>query len=104
MTDAAPTVSPHLLSQEEFDVLDLDSSSAFMRGAGLIVTEVTGTSVVGHIDLTREHHTPWGIVHGGVYATAIESAASIGATAAGWSLPRISTCTAVPSAAWAAST
>ena len=82
MTDAAPTVSPHLLSQEEFDVLDLDSSSAFMRGAGLIVTEVTGTSVVGHIDLTREHHTPWGIVHGGVYATAIESAASIGASTA----------------------
>lgn len=82
MTDAAPTVSPHLLSQEEFDVLDLDSSSAFVRGAGLIVTEVTGTSVVGHIDLTHEHHTPWGIVHGGVYATAIESAASIGATAA----------------------
>ncbi|MET0389271.1 MAG: PaaI family thioesterase, partial [Polyangiales bacterium] len=32
--------------------------------------------------LGADHHTPWGIVHGGVYATAIESAASIGASAA----------------------
>lgn len=82
MTDTAPAVSPHLLSEEEFNVLDLESSSAFVRGAGLIVTEVSGAKVVGHIDLTKEHHTPWGIVHGGVYATAIESAASIGATTA----------------------
>jgi 1,4-dihydroxy-2-naphthoyl-CoA hydrolase len=28
------------------------------------------------------HHTPWGIVHGGVYSTAVESAASLGASAA----------------------
>jgi uncharacterized protein (TIGR00369 family) len=83
MTDtAAPTVSPHLLSEEEFSALDLDTSSAFVRESGLVVTEVTDTTVVGHIDLTAEHHTPWGIVHGGVYATAIESAASIGATTA----------------------
>ncbi|HET9541634.1 MAG TPA: PaaI family thioesterase, partial [Acidimicrobiales bacterium] len=32
--------------------------------------------------LGEDHHTPWGIVHGGVYATAIESAASIGASTA----------------------
>ena len=31
--------------------------------------------------MTKQHHTPWGIVHGGVYTTAVESAASIGATA-----------------------
>lgn len=76
------TVSPHLLSEEEFNALDLETSSAFVRGAGLQVTEVSGTTVRGHIELTAEHHTPWGIVHGGVYATAIESAASIGATTA----------------------
>lgn len=73
---------PNLLSEAEFNALDLDTSSAFVRGAGLAVDEVTTTSVRGHIDLTREHHTPWGIVHGGVYATAIETAASIGATTA----------------------
>lgn len=55
---------------------------AFVRAAGLVVDEVSGSQVVGHIDLGADHHTPWGIVHGGVYATAIESAASIGASAA----------------------
>ncbi len=34
------------------------------------------------MDLGPEHHQPWGLVHGGVYTTAIESAATIGATAA----------------------
>lgn len=38
--------------------------------------------MTGHIELGPQHHTPWGIVHGGVYTTAIESAASIGASAA----------------------
>jgi uncharacterized protein (TIGR00369 family) len=56
--------------------------SAFVRAAGLVVDEVSANRVAGHIDLGPEHHTPWGIVHGGVYATAIESAASIGATLA----------------------
>jgi uncharacterized protein (TIGR00369 family) len=56
--------------------------SAFVRAAGLVVDEISASSVSGHIDLGPDHHTPWGIVHGGVYATAIESAASIGATSA----------------------
>jgi 1,4-dihydroxy-2-naphthoyl-CoA hydrolase len=34
------------------------------------------------MDLGPGHHTPWGIVHGGVYTAAAESAASIGACAA----------------------
>ena len=63
-------------------VSDLSQASAFVRAAGLEVDEVSDVSVVGHIDLDGEHHTPWGIVHGGVYATAIESAASIGASLA----------------------
>ena len=56
--------------------------SAFLSGAGLILDEITATRVVGHIDLGPGHHTPWGIVHGGVYATAVESAASVGASGA----------------------
>ena len=54
----------------------------FLVGAGLVFDEVSATRVVGHIDLGSDHHTPWGIVHGGVYATAVESAASVGATVA----------------------
>ncbi|HEV2368284.1 MAG TPA: hotdog domain-containing protein, partial [Acidimicrobiales bacterium] len=58
------------------------AGSGFLESAGLEVDEVGPTRVVGHIDLGPEHHTPWGIVHGGVYTTAVESAASLGASAA----------------------
>ena len=46
------------------------------------VTEATGTRVTGIVDLGPDQHTPWGVVHGGVYCTVVESAASIGASAA----------------------
>ena len=55
---------------------------AFLAGAGFVLDEGTGTRVTGHIELGPRHHTPWGIVHGGVYTTAIESAATLGASAA----------------------
>src|SRR6059058_6699857 len=38
--------------------------------------------VIAWIELGPDQHTPWGVVHGGAYSTAIESAASIGASAA----------------------
>jgi uncharacterized protein (TIGR00369 family) len=60
----------------------LEAASAFVRAAGLVLDEVTGSRVTGHLQLGPDHHTPWGIVHGGVYSTAIESAASIGASTA----------------------
>jgi uncharacterized protein (TIGR00369 family) len=69
----APTPTP---------ALDLDAASTFVRAAGLVVDEVGATRVTGHIDLGPEHHTPWGVVHGGVYTAAVESAASIGASTA----------------------
>ena len=62
--------------------LDGGSAGAFVRAAGLVVDEVGPTVVRGSIAIGADHHTPWGIVHGGVYATAIESAASIGASTA----------------------
>jgi uncharacterized protein (TIGR00369 family) len=66
--------SPHLEPKAE--------GGGFVETAGLVVDEVGPTRVVGHIDLGPEHHTPWGVIHGGVYTTAVESAASIGASAA----------------------
>ena len=57
-------------------------ASAFIRAAGLELHDVTPTHVAGWIDLGPDHHQPWGIVHGGVYTTAIETAASVGATLA----------------------
>lgn len=58
------------------------AQGGFLGAAGLEVEELTAGRVVGHIELGVEHHTPWGIVHGGVYAAAVESAASLGASAA----------------------
>ena len=60
----------------------LDVQGAFLQTSGLVIQEVSGTKVTGRIELGPQHHTPWGIVHGGVYTTAVESAASIGASAA----------------------
>ncbi|MCL6439320.1 MAG: PaaI family thioesterase [Rubrobacteraceae bacterium] len=57
-------------------------ASAFLEVAGLELDEVSGRRVRGHIELGERHHTPWGVVHGGVYTTAVESAASVGASAA----------------------
>src|SRR5215210_2148076 len=57
-------------------------SSEFVRIAGLDFEEIGGSKVRGSIELGERHHTPWGVVHGGVYSTAVESAASVGASAA----------------------
>ena len=62
------------------DAGSLEQASAFLQAAGLVLDEITADRVTGHLDLSPEHHTPWGIVHGGVYTTAIESAASVGAS------------------------
>jgi 1,4-dihydroxy-2-naphthoyl-CoA hydrolase len=62
--------------------VDLHRASAFVAATGLELTEVSGTRVAGHIDVGPQHHTPWGVVHGGVYCTVVESAASIGASIA----------------------
>jgi 1,4-dihydroxy-2-naphthoyl-CoA hydrolase len=53
-----------------------------MQAAGLHFEEVGPAHVTGWIDLGPEHHQPWGLVHGGVYTTAIESSASVGASTA----------------------
>ena len=41
--------------------------------------ECTSTRVSGSIAADERHHQPWGIVHGGLYATAIETFATTGA-------------------------
>jgi len=64
------------------DAGSLEDVSTFVRAAGLVLDDITAIRVTGHLQLSAEHHTPWGIVHGGVYTTAIESAASIGASTA----------------------
>ena len=76
MDGKAATAGPSL------DAGPLEEASAFLRAAGLVFGEITGSRVTGYLELGPEHHTPWGIVHGGVYTTAVESAASVGASTA----------------------
>lgn len=60
--------------------LSLAAAGRFVAASGFVVEEATGTVVRGHVDLDENHHTPWGVVHGGVYTTIVESAGSIGAS------------------------
>jgi uncharacterized protein (TIGR00369 family) len=62
--------------------VDLTAASAFVAATKFDVTEASGSRVRGTVDLGPDQHTPWGVVHGGVYCTVVESAASIGASAA----------------------
>jgi 1,4-dihydroxy-2-naphthoyl-CoA hydrolase len=71
-----------MAAKPSLEPASLEDTSAFLRAAGLVFNEISATRVTGRLDLGPDHHTPWGIVHGGVYATAIESTASVGASLA----------------------
>ncbi|MCW2705763.1 MAG: putative esterase [Blastococcus sp.] len=62
--------------------VDLTAAGAFVAALKFEVTEASGSRVTGTVDLGPEQHTPWGVVHGGVYCSVVESAASIGASTA----------------------
>lgn len=64
------------------DPTDRSRDSAFLQALGLEVDSVEDTRVEAHIELGEGHLTPWGVVHGGVYATIAESIASAGASQA----------------------
>ncbi|HJX78454.1 PaaI family thioesterase [Glutamicibacter sp.] len=54
--------------------------SEFVAATGFVVDELNATSLRGHVQLGTNHHTPWGVVHGGLFTTIVESAAGIGAS------------------------
>jgi 1,4-dihydroxy-2-naphthoyl-CoA hydrolase len=62
--------------------MDLVEANAFGRATGFHITSASGQRVTGHLDAGPEQHTPWGVVHGGVYCAVVEAAASVGASAA----------------------
>jgi 1,4-dihydroxy-2-naphthoyl-CoA hydrolase len=49
---------------------------------GIEIDEWTPARVLAHVDIDERHHQPYGIVHGGVWASIVESVASHGAAAA----------------------
>jgi 1,4-dihydroxy-2-naphthoyl-CoA hydrolase len=62
--------------------VDLTAASAFVAAINFDVAEADGSRVTGSVELGPDQHTPWGVVHGGVYSSVVESAASIGASLA----------------------
>src|SRR5258708_6748916 len=53
--------------------------SNFAGDIGLIVERATKERMVGTLEIQPRHLQPFGIVHGGVYCTIVESLASLGA-------------------------
>jgi 1,4-dihydroxy-2-naphthoyl-CoA hydrolase len=69
-------------AHQGYDPTEVPPPGSFMAAAGMKVVEATGTRVTARLHVDASHHTPFGVVHGGVYAAAVESAASIGASLA----------------------
>jgi uncharacterized protein (TIGR00369 family) len=55
---------------------------AFRRSTDYTLHELSGERVRATLSLHADHHQPFGAVHGGVYAIAVEGVASAGACAA----------------------
>jgi 1,4-dihydroxy-2-naphthoyl-CoA hydrolase len=56
-----------------------DFRGDFVRHLGIDLTEVTGDRVVAEWEAAPRHHQPYGIVHGGVHCSVVETLASVGA-------------------------
>jgi len=52
------------------------------RAIGIEIDEWSPDRVVAHVDIDERHQQPYGIVHGGVWASIVESVASHGAARA----------------------
>ena len=60
----------------ELDLLDEDGG-AFVRHLGLEFSEMTGGRVVATWTAAPKHHQSYGIVHGGVHASVVETLGSL---------------------------
>ena len=56
-----------------------DFTGEFVRHLGIRFTEVSADRVVAEWEAASKHHQPYGIVHGGVHCSVIETLASVGA-------------------------
>ena len=58
---------------------DLTQPSELLKLLDIEFDEITATRVRGSVAADERHHQPWGIVHGGLYTTVIETFATTGA-------------------------
>lgn len=57
----------------------LTSASDLLRLLEIEFDERSPTRVVGSVAADERHHQPWGLVHGGLYTSVIETFATVGA-------------------------
>jgi uncharacterized protein (TIGR00369 family) len=60
----------------------LGPRGSWLQALGFEITKISGTEVIGHVEVTPDHHTPFKMAQGGLFTTLVESAASYGASAA----------------------
>lgn len=83
----APEASAALARLDAGDVLDarevsaiLDVDDAFAVGfLGITWGSFSAQRVTAHLDLGERHHQPYGIVHGGVWCSVVETLGSVAA-------------------------
>src|SRR3954453_3455705 len=61
--------------------MDIGANGPFVEYLGLELTETSGKQVVASWTADEKHHQPYGIVHGGVHASVVETLASVGSAA-----------------------
>ncbi len=61
--------------------MDSTSGGPFTDYLGLELTEVTADRVVCSWTAGERHHQPYGVVHGGVHASVVETLGSVGSAA-----------------------
>jgi 1,4-dihydroxy-2-naphthoyl-CoA hydrolase len=65
----------------DLDLVNSELAGPFVRHIGLEFTEVSGDRVVARWTAGERHHQPYGIVHGGVHASVVETLGSMGSAA-----------------------
>jgi 1,4-dihydroxy-2-naphthoyl-CoA hydrolase len=63
----------------ELAMVNLTTPSELMALLEIEFDEITPTRVSGSVAADERHHQPWGVVHGGLFTTAIETFATTGA-------------------------
>jgi uncharacterized protein (TIGR00369 family) len=57
-----------------------DPADDMLSALDMVIVRASDAEVVVEWTVSKKHHQPMGIVHGGVYCTAIETACSVGAS------------------------
>jgi 1,4-dihydroxy-2-naphthoyl-CoA hydrolase len=64
----------------DLEVVNGDFSGPFVQHLGLEITSLSGSRVESRWSASEKHHQPFGIVHGGVHASVVETLGSIGSS------------------------